>query len=672
MPKLSVGLARRFRAADIHALLDEAIVAARLVSRASVAAFFQMNEGGEIRHHFPGDDRSRRLLPYLEAALSGVHGRFAVAERFDDSRKDARFNEIAAAATGDLCAFIIVPVYYGGQREVPGGGAASGAKGLPTFRGGELCGLLMVAHPLPNRFGESEEDLLSALAIQMGVALENARIYDEVSRRNKVLTVLNRVAVTLVVEHDREAVLRRVLEACCQVTEADSALLEYRAVTGESLRLMVPEGRDLLQEVLPLPLSEQVLSGRTLLVPDLRREGTNDLLWRMAPRSLLALPLCSGIGAFVGGVYLAHGSAGHFDDTHAEMVRALVSQAIVAIERMLAAEQSAGVRRELESIFHSIADPVTVLQSDLTIVDCNDGLLLRLGKSRDQVIGQHYFKALVGNVEEGMWNVAPLVFRTGKPQTARVPMVTGEGASLLMDVTAYPVRDAQGSVVKVVEYAKEVTAEVRLQLALLDRNKELNEATENLALQKDELDRLNRQLQEKCKELERIAVTDVMTGLPNHRAFQQGLMREMRRAQRHGANLSLLLIDVDHFKLYNDTYGHPAGDEVLAQVGRLLAGTLRDVDLPARYGGEEFAVVLPYTDKMTAQVVAEKIRAAIEGHRFPKRAVTVSIGVATFPDDAADKASLTSMADQALYAAKQAGRNTVHVWSTLPVIRRAA
>lgn len=127
---------------------------------------------------------------------------------------------------------------------------------------------------------------------------------------------------------------------------------------------------------------------------------------------------------------------------------------------------------------------------------------------------------------------------------------------------------------------------------------------------------------------------------------------------RTGTALGLLIVDVDHFKPYNDEFGHVAGDEALAQVGRILQKNARINDVAVRYGGEEFAVLLPDTDKACALVVAERIRAAIEGGEWKLRAVTVSIGVA-MSTHAKDNASLVERADQALYEAKRQGRNCV-------------
>jgi diguanylate cyclase (GGDEF)-like protein len=149
-----------------------------------------------------------------------------------------------------------------------------------------------------------------------------------------------------------------------------------------------------------------------------------------------------------------------------------------------------------------------------------------------------------------------------------------------------------------------------------------------------------------------------MTGLANHRSFQEEWQRQIARAERYRSPLSLLLFDVDHFKKYNDAFGHPAGDEVLRTVGRLLRTITREGDYPARYGGEEFAVILPDQDAETAQTVGERIREVIVSHTFAHREITISVGVAQHIASEAAGATI-QRADVALYESKAAGRNRV-------------
>ncbi len=155
------------------------------------------------------------------------------------------------------------------------------------------------------------------------------------------------------------------------------------------------------------------------------------------------------------------------------------------------------------------------------------------------------------------------------------------------------------------------------------------------------------------------ALTDELTKLPNRRHLAQRFLEEMQRARRHHKSMAFLMIDIDHFKLINDTHGHLQGDAVLAELAKILISGKRESDVAARYGGEEFGVILHETDEVGALTLAERIRSKVEAANFPGGLkLTISIGVAA-TDDEALFTGLLEKADQALYAAKQAGRNAV-------------
>ncbi len=171
------------------------------------------------------------------------------------------------------------------------------------------------------------------------------------------------------------------------------------------------------------------------------------------------------------------------------------------------------------------------------------------------------------------------------------------------------------------------------------------------------------------KEMENQATIDGLTQIPNHRTFQEVLSKELERAGRYGSPLSLLLMDIDHFKGFNDKYGHPVGDLVLKMVARAVQGSIRGTDFCARYGGEEFVVVLIQTDEPQAVMLAERVRRAVEEMQVQNEenvlSVTVSIGSATFPTDVQTKQQLIDSADKAMYHSKQTGRNRVSLFSQI-------
>lgn len=206
-----------------------------------------------------------------------------------------------------------------------------------------------------------------------------------------------------------------------------------------------------------------------------------------------------------------------------------------------------------------------------------------------------------------------------------------------------------------------------------------NEKNEQLAR---EIEQVNGQLQRSNEQLSLLAATDGLTGLPNRRSFDAKLASEWQRAVRAEEPLSLLMIDIDKFKSYNDTFGHQAGDRCLHSVASALQSTIqRATDMAARYGGEEFAVVLPATDEAGTAVIAERLRQSVLDLRLPRPnpeanddapCVSVSIGAATLrPRRDAMPEALVAAADEALYAAKEAGRNCIRYNTPSPVLASA-
>ena len=172
-----------------------------------------------------------------------------------------------------------------------------------------------------------------------------------------------------------------------------------------------------------------------------------------------------------------------------------------------------------------------------------------------------------------------------------------------------------------------------------------------------ELDMIHETLRKKNEELELLSTTDSLTGLDNHRSLMQRLDEEEARCRRERRSFSVLVGDVDLFKQYNDAFGHPAGDEVLKSISDIMREAARPVDCVARYGGEEFVVLMPDTTAADALELAEHIRARVAARKFMGRKMTLSIGVATFPEDADSAEALISIADEALYQAKREGRD---------------
>lgn len=219
---------------------------------------------------------------------------------------------------------------------------------------------------------------------------------------------------------------------------------------------------------------------------------------------------------------------------------------------------------------------------------------------------------------------------------------------------------ASGRIIGVLNITDKINGEIYNEEDLLMLQSLATQAT--VALERSELFRLSR-------ELKKISITDPLTNLLNRRYFHERATEEIERASRYGSSLSLIMLDVDNFKFYNDRHGHVAGDSVLKNVGSIIKGTVRNIDIVSRYGGEEFAVLSPSTVKSKAHNIAERIRLAIKSHIFPGEKeqpggdVTISAGVATYPEDAPNLEELINNADKALYLSKRGGRDQTSFYS---------
>lgn len=292
------------------------------------------------------------------------------------------------------------------------------------------------------------------------------------------------------------------------------------------------------------------------------------------------------------------------------------------------------------------------LNTDGTLIEANAGFLKLLSSHEPPVVGacaaQFFigpdFASLIGSrggadgeIHRGLLTIGDAMGRT-RSLRARVWRVGGQ----LRVLAEYDVEELE-----------------RLSAAMFELNREYANAQLQLA-------QTNLRLQQREAEILALSLRDPLTGVGNRRALEQALALETSRAERTGESLCALMADIDHFKRVNDTYGHEAGDKVLAAFGDLLRRQTRATDVVARFGGEEFVVLMPHTDIERATDTAERIREALASSRFEPLPgpVTVSVGVAELAADESGE-SLLRRADMALYEAKQSGRNRVVARSTM-------
>lgn len=350
---------------------------------------------------------------------------------------------------------------------------------------------------------------------------------------------------------------------------------------------------------------------------------------------------------------------------HIEFAAHRADTSEVWILRDVTEERSAALRiAESESLFRASMEAmhsgVMFMDASEQIVQSNPKGAEILGQSIEQILEMDIRDPRWGNVRED-WSDLPFseiplirALRSGIPVEAFVHGVRKpDGSITWISVNAAPVfLPNESKPIGAVSSFTDITQARRQQELLLTEMIRTSDQAERLEEQKQALEAMNQRL-------EALAITDGLTGLNNHRKFQEYLEREFAVAQRTGVPLSLVLLDVDRFKQFNDEYGHQAGDEVLRRVAGVLLQVARESDFVARYGGEEFVIVMPGTDNDGALKGAERLRLAIAQGDWPYQPVTASLGVATVDESVPDRETLISLADQALYTAKRSGRNRV-------------
>lgn len=311
-----------------------------------------------------------------------------------------------------------------------------------------------------------------------------------------------------------------------------------------------------------------------------------------------------------------------------------------------AEEELAFANTMLHDTLESIGDSFFSIDRSWRIIYANTPAAASMGATPEMLLGRklfdviqpEVFNTVSANASEAMERKEERTFETWNSSTKQW---------LLYRI--YPRQNGASIFSQDVTDRKSFEAQIEAQML------EINEKNVILQLQQKNLEEANRRL-------EALASTDGLTGLKNHKAFQSSLSELLDEAEEAQFPLSLILLDVDHFKKHNDTYGHPAGDEVLRAVATVLKQQGRRGDIAARYGGEEFVIVLPNTPASEALKAAERVRCAIESHPWQVGAITASLGVASW-SEGVSKQELVSRADSALYAAKRSGRNRSILWT---------
>jgi diguanylate cyclase (GGDEF)-like protein/PAS domain S-box-containing protein len=317
-------------------------------------------------------------------------------------------------------------------------------------------------------------------------------------------------------------------------------------------------------------------------------------------------------------------------------------------ERKTAFEANA----RLAAIVDSSQDAIIGATLDGTIVSWNRGAERLFGYVSDEILGRRSSILTPANDPAAFKSILSLLKKGKGSDPTECTRLRKDGMPVHISITYSLIKNGCGAPIGIAAIARDVTDRVRHEELIRTQLAQINEINSELQQQKFQLEKANERLEE-------LATQDGLTGLKNHRVFQEQLQHEVTRATRYNLPLSIVILDVDSFKSYNDTYGHPAGDEVLRIVGEVLTHSCRSSDIVARYGGEEFVMVLPQTPAEGARAIAERCRAKIAGFDWTHRRITASFGISSLNAVFDSPAAMIAAADRALYHSKSVGKNRV-------------
>jgi diguanylate cyclase (GGDEF)-like protein/PAS domain S-box-containing protein len=297
------------------------------------------------------------------------------------------------------------------------------------------------------------------------------------------------------------------------------------------------------------------------------------------------------------------------------------------------------------------SDPIFMFDSEGQYLYVNRAFADGVNRKLEEIIFKKIWDVFPQAEADKRFAVVRWVFENRETRVieVRVPRTDGDRFYI---TTVKPVLNPEGTVASVICISKEITERKHME-------EKLRQANEQLSAQLAEIETLHETLREQ-------AVRDPLTGLYNLRFLTESMKREIAQATREHMPLSVVLMDIDHFKDFNDTYGHKAGDEVLQALGKMLGTQTRLGDIACRYGGEEFVIIMPAAQPEEAYKRAEQWRRMFEATQIVSNEVTLSAtlsaGIATFPDHGSTVDEIWRAADHALYAAKSAGRNCISMY----------
>lgn len=574
--------------------------------------------------------------------------------------------------------------------------------GVPILLGNTPIGAINVQSlDRDHAFDQRDLQLLVTIASHAAVAIANARMFEQIdqalSSRVAELEALEAVARDLNATLDLPVVLRRLIDRAVSASGADAGLVALFDATYQKLNLMVSRGyppeihlnNNNQWEISRGIIGRVARTGQPVFTANVN-DDPDYVPARPTTRTQITVPISHG-GQMLGVLALESDVEGVFNEARLRFTCQMADHAALAIHNartlsdalrqqellrsrstqlteVLRVSRALSANLQLEALLKEIVEAIrTSLGFNIAILSLFDpGPPPVLRREAGVGIPEEDWKRMAGEVTPLEWFERMMREELRISQSYFIPHNHEAFQEIWASLSAYvpdlgeraenewhpddallvPLRGAAGDLIGIIS----VDDPVNRQIPSLETIQVLEIFANQAAVAIENARRYG--------ESQRLAHTDPLTGLYNLRHFNLALEQEIHNAERYVTPLSLLTIDIDHFKSYNDQFGHLDGNGLLRELAHILLQTLRQSDIPARVGGEEFVVILPQTDLAGALTVAERLRSTVAKYPFPRRQVTISVGVAEF------KPGMTAhdfhaAADAALYAAKAKGRNIV-------------